>query len=60
MFRAFDVKNKKMIYYGVFGFLQHPENILKPAFTQQIVNPFYGIESGEMVTENELEAWNLM
>jgi len=59
-FRAWDVKNKVMINHGAFQFEQYPSLVLRPEQLKPLVFPFDGIESGEMITEPPLDAWNTM
>jgi len=59
-FRAWDVKNKIMVYHGAFQFEQYPDVGLRPEQLKPLVFPFEGIESGDMITESPLDAWHTM
>lgn len=59
-FRAWDVKESKMIYYGAFQFNQCTYPGVRPDNVDVIVAPMIGIESGELICDNDLEAYYLM
>lgn len=59
-FRAWDVQKNEMHYFGVFSFEQFMFVGIRPDEVRQRVYPFDGIESGEMVTKDPLNAWSLM
>lgn len=59
-FRAWDVKSSKMINYGAFQFNQCHYLGVRPDDTHIIVAPMIGIESGELICDDDLDAFVLM